>query len=194
MSLETIDNMIKNEENIEENKNMIINQFQRRPSETSLLQNQNVRVHKTTELSPDCFTGADIAPSELLNDIIKVDMETILKDILEPRRSFFKILSVDKIMTWQKKEIDTPLLKMDDELKPIPIQMFRNLLSYMTDRKSSKKPISHARKFLKLTLYSEQIIKDEAYIQIFKQLHDNKSYDSLLRGWKFLAILASCFI
>ena len=40
-------------------------------------------------------------------------------------------LSVDKIMQWQKSELTEPLLKMPDTERPVALQMFRNLLSYM---------------------------------------------------------------
>ena len=161
---------------------------------TRLTTNLTLKIHKSTELSQDCYIGADIAPADLLNDIIKVNMNDVLAPLLVERTSFFRKLSVDKIMQWQKGELSEPLLKMPDKERPVALQMFRNLLSYMMDRKSSKKPIQHARKFLKLTLHAEQIIKDEAYIQVLKQIRENKKYDSLLRGWKFMAILASVFV
>ena len=94
-------------------------------------------------------------------------------------------------MSWQNKEIDIPFLKMTDNLKPISIQIFRNLLSYMKDRKSSKQPIFHIRKFLKLTLHSEQIIKDEAYIQIYKQLDSMSQIDEKVT--KKIHLAPSCF-
>ena len=129
---------------------------------TRLTTNLTLKIHKSTELSQDCYIGADIAPADLLNDIIKVNMNDVLAPLLVERTSFFRKLSVDKIMQWQKGELSEPLLKMPDKERPVALQMFRNLLSYMMDRKSSKKPIQHARKFLKLTLHAELIIKDEA--------------------------------
>ena len=159
-----------------------------------LKSNLTLKIHKSTELSQDCYIGADIAPAELLNDIIKVNMNEVLAPLLVERKSFFRTLSVEKIMQWQNKEISEPLLKMPDAQRPIALQMFRNLLSYMTDRKSSKKPIMHARKILKMAIHEAPIIKDEAYIQTLKQIRENKKYDSLLRGWKFLAILSSVFV
>ena len=103
-------------------------------------------------------------------------------------------VKTEKIMTWQKSQIDQPLLDMSENYKSIAIQIFRNLLSYMKDRKSTKKPILHARKFLKLTLHSNQLIKDEAFLQIYKQINNNHNYESKIRGYKFLAIVASCFV
>ena len=160
----------------------------------SLLSN-SAKNHRQAELSSDCFVGAEIASSELLSQIINVNLETTLTQILNPKKKFFKQLSIENIMSWQNSEINEPLLKMEKDLYEIPKQMFRNLLGYMLDRKSSKKPLSHARKFLKITMNNEnQIIKDEAYLQILKQLRNNKKYESLMRGWKFLAIISSVYV
>lgn len=183
-----------NIEEISTSKTIKKEEMKKFEEENPLIENiEKIMENREKELSPDCFSGADNAPSELLNKFINIDIN-ILTPLLNPRNSFFIKLSTEKIMSWQNKEIDIPFLKMTDNLKPISIQIFRNLLSYMKDRKSSKQPIFHIRKFLKLTLHSEQIIKDEAYIQIYKQLQHNKSYESLLRGWKFLAIISSCFV
>ena len=160
----------------------------------SLLSNQ-LKPHRQKELSQDCFIGAEIASSELLSEIINVNLESTLTSILNPKKKFFKQLSIENIMSWQNSELNEPLLKMEKDLYEIPKQMFRNLLGYMLDRKSSKKPLSHARKFLKITMNnSNKIIKDEAYVQILKQLRNNKKYESLIRGWKFLAIISSVFV
>jgi hypothetical protein len=63
----------------------------------------------------------------------------------------------------------------------------------MKDRKSSKEPIKHVKKHIKLTLYAHQELKDEAYVQVLKQIKDHKDNTNCLRGWNFLAILASCY-
>ena len=153
------------------------------------------KTHRQTELSSDCFIGAEIASSELLSSIININLESTLNSILNPKKKFFKQLSIENIMSWQNNEINEPLLKMEKEMYEIPKQMFRNLLGYMLDRKSSKKPLSHARKFLKITMNnSNKIIKDEAYVQILKQLRNNKKYESLIRGLKFLAIISSVYV
>ena len=73
-------------------------------------------------------------------------------------------------------------------------QMFRNLLSYMGDRKSSKMPLLHARKYVKLVLIGNNILRDEAYIQVYKQLHNNPNHESNMRGWKMMAIISSVFV
>ena len=152
------------------------------------------KINNERELSPDCLNGIENAPSYILNDILKIKPNEILDSLIKQRTSFFMKVKTEKILSWQKKELTQPLLEMNDNYKSISIQIFRNLLSYMKDRKSSKKPILHARKFLKLTLHSNQIIKDEAYLQIYKQINNNQNYESKIRGYKFLAIISSCFV
>ena len=153
-----------------------------------------INIINDKSLSPDCYSGVENAPSPLLSEFMKVDTDLVLTPLLNERKKFFRKLSISDIMSWQKKELKISLLimpKEDDNL--IAIQMFRNLLSYMLDRKSSKRPVQHVIKFIKLIKFGSPRLKDEAYLQVYKQLHKNKKYESLMRGWKFLAILASTF-
>ena len=148
-----------------------------------------------TELSEDCFIGADAAPSELLKDIVNINASNILDPLLAVRKSCFKKMTVENNLRWQKKEISFPLLRMENEDdEEGSKQMFRNLLSYMGDRKSSKMPLLHARKYVKLVLIGNNILRDEAYIQVYKQLHNNPNHESNMRGWKMMAIISSVFV
>ena len=149
----------------------------------------------TIELSKDCTLGADAAPADLLKDIVNINPETILSPLLTIRKFCFSRMSVENILKYQKKELNDPLLRMETEDDAeASKQMFRNMLSYMGDRKSSKSPILHAKKYVKLVLIGNQILRDEAYLQIYKQLHGNTRYNSYMRGWKLMAIMASCFV
>lgn len=121
-------------------------------------------------------------------------MENVLESKLNPCRSCFRRLTVEQIMTWQKKELSNPLLQMKETEEMFSLQMFRNLLSYTADRKSSKMSLFHVLKYLKLTIHSEQILKDEAYLQVLKQMRGNANKESLMKCWKFLAILSSCYV
>ena len=149
----------------------------------------------TVELSPDCHIGPDAAPAELLKDIVNTQVSSTLDPLLSIRTSCCKKLTVETSLTWQKKEISGPLLRMENEEdEEAAKQMFRNLLSYMGDRKSSKMPLLHARKMVKLVLIGSNILRDEAYLQVYKQLHENPTFASIMRGWKMMAILSSCFV
>ena len=164
-------------------------------SESQPKKTGNLGQKGTILLSKDVYLGADAAPGDLLKDIININPETILSPLLTIRKSCFKRMSFENILKYQKKEINDPLLRMETEADAeASKQMFRNMLSYMGDRKSSKAPILHAKKYIKIVLIGSQILRDEAYLQIYKQLHSNNKYNSLMRGWKFMAIMASCFV
>ena len=199
--MRNIDSLIINDDDKNDDENEIstskkkpkqnIEQIEQKP----LLERKEERkINNERDLSPDCFNGIENAPSYILKNILTIKPNEILDSLIKSRTYLFMKVKTEKIMTWQKSQIDQPLLDMSENYKSIALQIFRNLLSYMKDRKSSKKPILHARKFLKLTLHSNQIIKDEAYLQIYKQINNNHNYESKIRGYKFLAIVASCFV
>ena len=147
-------------------------------------------------LSLDCYYGVENAPSPLLSEFMRVDKDIIFSEVLNKKKIFFikKINPVD-ILTWQKSELDNSLINMENSYDvEIAKQMFRNLLSYMLDRKSSKKGILHVTKFIKLVKMGNKILRDEAYLQIYKQLHKNKKKESIMLGWKIFAVIASSFI
>ena len=146
-------------------------------------------------LSLDCYYGVENAPSPLLSEFMKVDKEVIFSQILNQKKRFFMKVNPIDILSWQKSELDNSLIAMENSYDiEIAKQMFRNLLSYMLDRKSSKKGMQHVTKFIKLVKMGNKILRDEAYLQIYKQLHKNKKRESIMLGWKMFAIIASSFL
>lgn len=93
---------------------------------------------------------------------------------LAVRRSFFKKLSPDQIMRWSPDMISDPILKLGDDLDTVATQIYKNLLSYMGDRKSGKNPLDHVKKSIKVSMNATEDIKDEAYIQVLKQIKDHQ--------------------
>ena len=147
-------------------------------------------------LSLDCYYGVENAPSPLLSEFMRVDKDIIFSEVLNKKKIFFiKKINPFDILTWQKSELDNSLINMENSYDvEIAKQMFRNLLSYMLDRKSSKKGIQHVTKFIKLVKMGNKMLRDEAYLQIYKQLHKNKKKESIMLGWKIFAVIASSFI
>ena len=146
-------------------------------------------------LSLDCYYGVENAPSPLLSEFMKVDKDIIFSQVLNQKKRFFMKVNPIDILSWQKYELDNSLISMENSYDvEIAKQMFRNLLSYMLDRKSSKKGIQHVTKFIKLVKMGNKMLRDEAYLQIYKQLHKNKKKESIMLGWKIFAVIASSFI
>jgi hypothetical protein len=207
--MEEVDNSNQNEINTDSNQGMNIVSTETNPNNEASIENISNNKEEdpsnpdgtigtkkgTVELSPDCFIGPDAAPAELLKDLIAVNPQQTLEPLLTTQSSCFRKLDPNNIMKWQKKEISDPLLRMEneDDVEGSK-QMFRNLLSYMGDRKSSKLPILHAKKIVKIVLMGNDILRDEAYLQVYKQLHGNQKFESIMRGWKMFAIISSCFV
>jgi hypothetical protein len=133
-------------------------------------------------------------PPETLVEIEKNNLADYYTSHLAERRSFLRKMKVEDIMKWSNSLISKPLLNLPSELYETAVQLFKNLTSYMGDRVSSKKnPYHHLKKHLKLAMNSAEDLKDEAYVQVLKQIAHNPNYDKCLRGWTFLSILASSF-
>ena len=175
--------------------NSIFSEFRDLGSRNSSIASSVSRDRADTLKSRDCIFGGDSASLELKNEILAFNSDSIIPPLLFKRTKMFKEMSYEDILKLEKSEIGKPLLNMND-INDIETakQMFRNLLSYMKIRKSSKEPILHAKKILLLVKQANPIIKDEAYLQVYKQLHDNHEYDSYMAAFKMLAILASCFV
>ena len=100
-------------------------------------------------ISSDCALGGDSASVELKNEMMALNPDTFLPTLLYKRTKMFKEMSYVDILKLEKSEIGKPLLYMED-VNDIETskQMFRNLLSYMKLRKSSKEPFLHAKKYI----------------------------------------------
>jgi hypothetical protein len=63
----------------------------------------------------------------------------------------------------------------------------------MDDKKCVRKKYHYIEKHLKRTMNAVEDLRDEAYIQVLKQITDHPIQENALKGWRFFAILSSCF-
>ena len=145
------------------------------------------------ELSPDTANAESVLDQELITASENTNLFEYEQAHLDLKGYFFKTLTPDEIMQWQKKLISKPLLRLPSSLEEIAIQLFKNLVSYMGDRTSSKSPQLHAIKHTRLAMGSPEEVKDEAYLQVIKQITRNPNPESALKGWKMFSIMASCY-
>jgi len=145
------------------------------------------------ELSPDTANAESVLDQELITSSENTNLFEYEQAHLDLKGYFFKTLTPDEIMQWQKKLISKPLLRLPSSLEEIAIQLFKNLVSYMGDRTSSKSPQLHVIKHTRLAMGSPEEVKDEAYLQVIKQITRNPNPESALKGWKMFSIMASCY-
>ena len=71
---------------------------------------------------------------------------------------------------------------MPSSLHEQALQLFKNLQSYMGDRQSSKAPIKHVMKYIRLTINAPEELKDEAYCQVLKQVNGHPNPENAIKG------------
>ncbi len=147
------------------------------------------------ELSKDIENALTILDPELIEEVSKEEynLENYYREHLSKRYKGCKEMTINQIMTFQKEMISKPLLKIPSSLEDLSIQIFKNLLSYMEVRKSSKNQYLHIIKFIKITMTSPEELKDEAFIQVIKQLSNNDNVKYENKAWNFLSILSSSY-
>jgi hypothetical protein len=77
------------------------------------------------------------------------------------------------LLSFKKSLIKKALLKQNRDLDEAAVQAFKNVMSYMGDRKSSKKPSEHAKKMLRNLMVAPSGLRDEVYMQLCKQTTNN---------------------
>ena len=146
------------------------------------------------ELSPDTENAETVLDPELISAAENTNLFEYEQTHLNKRyKGFFKNMNPDEIISWQGSLLKKPLLKLPGSLEEIALQLFKNLVSYMGDRSSSKAPPLHAIKHTRLALRSPEEVKDEAYLQVIKQITRNPNPNRCVRGWNMLALMASCY-
>jgi hypothetical protein len=111
------------------------------------------------------------------------------------RKGFFgKETTVEKVLNWKDELIKKALHPMPDRaLDAEAVQAFKNIVSYMGERKSSKDDIGHATKLLSNSVHAPEIFRDELFCQLIKQTRGNPDAESTVKGWQLMAMVAGAF-
>ena len=146
------------------------------------------------ELSNDTANAEAVLDQELMSAALNTNLLLYEQTHLATRyKGFFKAMTPEEIMQWENSMIRSPLLRLSSSLEEISLQLYKNMMSYMGDRRSSKSPQLHVIKHTKLAMGAPEEIKDEAYLQVIKQITRNPKPASAKKGWNLFAIMASCY-
>jgi hypothetical protein len=98
-----------------------------------------------------------------------------------------------QLLTFKKSMIKKALLKQNRDLDEAAVQSFKNVMSYMGDRKSSKLPVDHAKKLLRELMQQPSTLRDEVYMQLCKQTTQNPKPASAIKGWELMVFCVATF-
>lgn len=127
----------------------------------------------------------------------------VLEDYIQARKTgffiFSKSYSTQDLMKWSKRAIpDGALLELDedDDLIELASKCFEDLQRIMGDRKvaatGKKKNAERIQSLIEKGLFHNKL-RDELYLQLIKQLTDNPSNESKLRGWEMMCCYSVTF-
>ena len=146
------------------------------------------------ELSPDTENAETVLDPELISSAENTNLFEYEQTHLNKRyKGFFQAMNPDEIIQWQGSLLSKTLIRLPSSLEEVALQLFKNLMSYMGDRSSSKNPQLHVVKHTRIAMSSPEEVKDEAYLQVIKQITRNPNPNRCMRGWNMFAIMASCY-
>ncbi|KAL8432425.1 hypothetical protein Efla_000202 [Eimeria flavescens] len=100
------------------------------------------------------------------------------------------IIHREALLSFQSDALIAPLLFLPDPLGREALAMFRKIQCLMGDRFSVGH--NYTAELVKIATASD-VLKDEMYLQLLKQLHGNTNIRSVRKGYRFLSILCqSC--
>ena len=184
-----------NEDNIETGNNInLLNDSSAIEKLTEVNREATVYKIDDMELSPDVNNAKKLLGQDLINEVDNYNLIDYEQEHLKTRyRGFFTQMTPQEIMMHQTSLLKKPLTNLPSSLNEMAIQLFKNLASYMGDRRSSKKANQHILKHTKIAMSSPEELKDEAYLQVIKQITNNTHDESREKGWTFLAIMSSVY-
>ncbi len=150
--------------------------------------------------TPVPSTGGSSAPKKKADSDDEQEETTHEFKFAKHRKGFFSRFfrtgahhDEKKLLSFKKSMIKKALLKQNRDLDAEAVQNFKNVMSYMGDRSSSKGPIDHAKKMLANLMIAPAGLRDEVYMQLCKQTTDNPKIDSTVKGWELMVYCLSTF-
>eukprot|EP00117_Sycon_ciliatum_P029557 scpid50616/ scgid23504/ Rho GTPase-activating protein 39 len=115
------------------------------------------------------------------------------------RRSFFsfkKKVTIENLLSWTKDPLTHPMLRTNDKKrKKEALDMFKQLLVYMGDKRSKLKDRERdliLHEIIGRTWTTTQL-RDELFVQLCRQTTGNKNKKSLHAGWEVMCTALSFF-
>lgn len=148
-------------------------------------------------------THQDTAPEVLGEKMYTLEEYSLDHFRPPPKRTLSKTLSTarrrkpDELWRYSKEPLKQPLLKKlmgRDDLSQEACMAFLAILKYMGDHPSRRGRTANelTDQIFEPPLKSE-ILRDEIYCQIMKQLTDNRNDTSARRGWELMWLATGCF-
>lgn len=155
-------------------------------STTQQLMPMNLGDDEAREKRENMLNNARGARYELKNFSGLRSPDDYAKGVMFNRRTL-----MDGMLLFQKDVINKSLCELDKDLNKTAVNMHKNLLGYMGEKRMSY-PTTLAQDILQ-TGFNNPAMRDEIYCQLIKQLSSNPKPDSVGKGWQLMCMCCSTF-
>lgn len=169
-----------------------------RPSESQQSSHQQHDIHGRKNSLPESETGDETIvfdPAEYSQDKYALEKFPMLKSVgdfvkTKTSRSGVGNKAQEKLgmLRYTKDNLVSGLTKLPSDMEEKAIQLFKSVQGFMGDRYYTYTDVLVIH--ILDTMVSFPPLRNEAYVQIAKQLHHNPKKESRYLGWVLLALLA----
>ncbi|KAG0739665.1 hypothetical protein G6F23_008801 [Rhizopus arrhizus] len=108
------------------------------------------------------------------------------------RGLFRRRVPMNEMLKWTKESLRQPLIMMNKELYKDALKCFKLIQVIMGDKSKSRNETEDIQTILTCGITKGQM-RDEIYVQLCKQLHENPNSSSVYKGWELLCIVSVTF-
>ncbi|KAI7859106.1 hypothetical protein BDC45DRAFT_255717 [Circinella umbellata] len=107
---------------------------------------------------------------------------------------FRRRVPMNEMLQWTKDSIKQPLIMLNKDLYKDALRCFKIIQAIMGDRPRSRQSneIEEYQTLLNCGISKGQM-RDEIYVQVCKQLHNNPTGKSIKKGWEILCVISVTF-
>ena len=129
-------------------------------------------------------------PQSIKDDISQFHMDGFADKYFTVHKKgliFKKRIPNQELLWYTKQHLKQPLMQLNKQLYKDALRNFKSIQKIMDDG-----DLSLVASVCELGIQTGGI-RDEIYVQIVKQLNGNPQKESVIRGWKLIGVLLTCF-
>jgi Rho GTPase-activating protein 39 len=148
-------------------------------------------------VKPHPFPRPPELPMTLVEEINLFQLEGFGKKYFRTAKKglFRRLIPVRQLLKWSREPPASSLLRLHKRVRKLAPLLFRLVQTYMGDRDPQAllfERLARAQELIEKCVTMAEL-RDEAYCIIAKQTCHNPNYDSNLRGWELLSLIAQSF-
>lgn len=148
-------------------------------------------------VKPHPFPRPPELPTTLVEELNLFQLEGFGKKYFRTAKKglFRRLIPVRELLKWSREAPNSSLLRLNKRVKKLAPVLFKLVQIYMGDKEPQAllfERLARAQEMLEKCVQNAEL-RDEAYCILCKQTCHNPSYDSTMRGWELLSLVAQSF-